>query len=85
MKLTTDGVLWRTVDDQIVVLDLRRSRYLSVNGTGAELWRRLADGCTVDTLVDVLVDEYERPHAAAAVDVDAFLDGLRHHDLLLDE
>ncbi len=80
--LRADVVEWLDVDDEVIALDSRRSVYLSLNGTGAVLWRVLAGGATLDQLVGNLVDNYDVDEKRADTDVRDFLDALREQDLL---
>jgi hypothetical protein len=77
-----DGVLSNPDGDTLLLLDLRGSRYLTLNRTGGRLWEALAAPCTVDGLVEVLVatEAVSAPEARAAVE--AFLDALAVRDLL---
>ncbi len=80
--LRADVVEWLDVEDEVVALDSRRSIYLSLNGTGAVLWRVLAGGATLGQLVSSLVDDYDVAAERADTDVRDFLETLREHDLL---
>lgn len=83
--LRDDAVSWApTEKDAIVVLDLRTSRYLSLNASGSLLWLRLVDGTTRTELREALSDRFDLPDRAAETDVDAFLDALRSRDLLVE-
>ncbi len=64
------------------MLDLTGSVYLKLNGSGRDLWERLAGGCHESELVDALVEIYSIDRELAAGDVSAFLDDLRARDLL---
>lgn len=81
-KLRGEELAWREVDDEIVVLDLRSSRYLSVNSSGAVLWPHLADGATETQLVGVLVDRFDIDADTASKDVGHFLQMCRQRDLV---
>jgi len=81
-RLKEDDISWLPVEEQILVLDLRTSRYVSLNESAAALWAALAGGGTADELVDVLRTRYDIDVALAQRDVTAFLDGLRERDLL---
>ncbi len=50
---------------------------LSLNESGAMLFRILQEGCDEEKLVSSLEKEYEVNHTIAATDVAAFLDSLR--------
>lgn len=82
LRLRSEELLWREVDDEIVILDLRRSVYASLNASGRTLWLRLAAGATDEELAM----ELERVHGCAQdvarQDASAFLDNLREQGLL---
>lgn len=80
--LRTTDITWQPLDDDIVVLDLRSSRYLRLNDTAALLWRRLETGATRDQLVAAIVEEYDVEPDVAQRDVDAALASLLEHELL---
>lgn len=73
VDIRTDELSWRQVDDEVVILDLRTSKYLSLNGTAALLWTTMAAGCTTDDLVDAVVSTYDVDREVAARDVSAFV------------
>ena len=82
IRLRTDGLTWREIDDELVVLDVVRSNYLATNEAGSLLWRSLAAGTTRDDLVRELSDAFELEADTASADVDRFLDELRAQALL---
>lgn len=82
MRLRSKDVSWRTVGDQVIVLDGRSWAYLSVNEAGERLWELLAKGATRESLAAALTGEYGIDADQARSDVDAFLAGLRSHGLI---
>jgi Coenzyme PQQ synthesis protein D (PqqD) len=80
--LRSDGMTWRALDDQIVVLDLETSLYLNVTGSGAVVWPLLAAGTTVDAMVGAVLEVYDIDAETARGDIVAFLDDLRERKLL---
>lgn len=75
-------VIWRAVDGQVVGLDLRSSRYFSLNRSATVLWERLERDATPEELSDILVREYALERAAADRDVAEFLAELTAGGLL---
>lgn len=73
LRLATTRLEFRDLDGEIIVLDLESDRYLSVNRTGARLWRALESGTTRAELVDGLVGAHGVERSTAERDVDAFL------------
>lgn len=82
LRLRTDDLEWREIDSDIVVLDGRDATYLTLNGSGAMLWRLLAASVTRDELVDALIGAYEVDRGTAAADIDSFLAALSEQGLL---
>lgn len=80
--LREDDLDWREIDDEIVVLDTRDAVYLSVQGSGALVWRLLAESTTKDSLIEALVEKYGVDSTRATADVDAFLATLNDRGLL---
>jgi hypothetical protein len=77
MMLKKDFAL-RQIADLWVVLplgdrDVDFSAMLTLNESGALLWKALEKGADRDGLVDALLAEYEVSETEAAADVDAFL------------
>ena len=83
LRLRTYDLEWRDIDSDIVILDGRDATYLTLNGSGALLWRRLVASATRDELVDALLETYEVDHPTAAADTDAFLAALSAQGLLV--
>jgi len=84
LRLRSDGLDWRIVDDEAVILDAERSAYNATNASGTVLWRRLHDGATRSELVDALSTCFAIDRLLAEADVDAFLSDLRNRGLLIE-
>ncbi len=82
MKLRGSEVSLREIDGEMVLLDLRTSKYLTANRVGTILLRLLAKDRTVDDLADALVDEFQVPRETALADVNAFVGELSTRGLL---
>jgi len=65
----------RSVDDELVLLDLRTQRYLSLNRTGAQLWPLIVEG----------VERRRVAEAVAQRDVDVLVTQLQEADLLVSQ
>ena len=81
-----DGFVLRDVAGSTVVVPLGVDHtfqsMLKLNATGKLLWEKLTVGTTEETLVALLVSEYEIDEETATRDVRAFLDSLRHRGIL---
>lgn len=82
MQLRSQDLAVSQLDDETVLLDLRKSSYISVKGSGVELVRLLSDNRSETDLVSALVAKFDVGEAQAATDVRQFLDGMRDRGLL---
>ena len=80
--LRNDDLDWREIDDEIVALDTRDAVCLAVQGSGALVWRLLAESTTRDSLIEALVEKYGIDSTRATADVDTFLATLNDRWLL---
>lgn len=81
-QLRAEALEWREVEGQIVALDLRASRYFSVNRTGAAVWPALVAGANRDELCRTLTEEFGIVRKIAERDLDSFLTSLSERELL---
>lgn len=80
--LRRDGITWSHLGDELVLLDLHTSTYFSMRGTAAFLITDLAVGCSIETLVTRLLENYDTTEATARADVASFLADLEGHNLV---
>ena len=83
LALDDDALMWREVENEVIVLDKRTWTYMGINGSGAVLWKALAEGASVAQLVEQLRAAYGIDEAAAVRDAGAFVEMLREHGLLV--
>ena len=81
------GYILRKVVDVHVIIGIGDEAYtpnqiMSVNETGAFLWRMLEGGAEREALVEALTAEYDVDGQTAAADTDAFLAALRERALI---
>jgi hypothetical protein len=84
LRLRQEGLNWREIDGEVVVLDVEQSHYLNLNPTGSVLWLMLAEGATARQLTDKLVAEFEIDDVTAHEDVASFVASCRENGLLAD-
>lgn len=78
-----EELAWKeTGEGEVVVLDLRTSKYWALNGSAAVLWLALAEGATATELVQRLSEEFEVEADTAAHDVEEFLGSCQAQHML---
>ncbi|MGA2470743.1 MAG: PqqD family protein [Solirubrobacteraceae bacterium] len=82
LRLREAGLEWRTVDGEVVALDVAASAYLAVNESGRLLWEALGAGTTRGKLIELLTANYGLDRTVAERDIDEFLAELGRRGLL---
>jgi hypothetical protein len=82
LRLRVDDVAWRDVGDELIILELATSTYLTLNGSAKQLWLRLVPGASVEDLADMLVSTYGISFEQAESDTEAFLAALVERKLV---
>jgi hypothetical protein len=82
LRLRVDQVAWRDVGDELIVLELATSTYLTLNGSAKQLWLGLASGATAEELVESLVAAYGISAEQAGSDTESFLAALLERKLV---
>ena len=85
MKLKDGFILREVAGEQVVIpsgdsLDL--NMMVTLNDTGATLWKKLEEGAELADLTAALLAEYEVDEATAARHAAAFVEKLKEHDFL---
>lgn len=84
LQLKVDDVVWREVEDEdeLVILELSTSTYVTLNGSAKFLWVTLANGSTLDELVLSLVSRYSISTEQARSDIMSFVSALDERELI---
>ncbi len=82
-----DGYMLREVAGNSVVVAVGKATLdfnglITLNSTGAFLWKMLAKGSSKEELLTAMLDEYEIDEAAAKKDIAEFIDKLKGADLI---
>jgi Coenzyme PQQ synthesis protein D (PqqD) len=75
-------VMASPVDNELVMMDIERGVYYSLDRVGADIWKRLAEPLRVADLCDQLMQEYEVDRTTCETDVLAVLNEMAADGLL---
>ena len=78
----TEGISWRDIKGELIVLQLASGEYFSFNEIGRLTWLFLAEHKTIAQVVEAVTAEYDVSLAQAEADVVAFVQGLLSNKLL---
>jgi len=74
--------MWREIEGEVIVLDKRTWTYMGINGSGAVLFKEIAQRTTVGGLVRRLTEDFGISERVAQHDSEAFVAMLESHELL---
>ena len=82
-----DGYMLREVAGNSVVVAVGKATLdfnglITLNSTGAFLWKMLAKETTEEALITAMLDEYEIDERTAKTDIAEFMDKLKGADLI---
>lgn len=78
----TEGLLSTTVDDELVVLNVRAGCYVAIDRIGRRIWELLESPWLVDDLIAVLATEFDADPSVIAADLAAFLHELERDGMV---
>jgi hypothetical protein len=79
---TNPQVIHETIDGETIIIDLVSGTYYSLQGTGPEIWNRLAGGQSATRIVDGLAPGHAGDRAEVEAAVAAFLRELESEQLI---
>jgi len=83
LQINTPNVVHEAIEGEVVIVNLEKGLYFSIDGVGAALWTRVAAGHSIDELRGWFGDTFAAADNAAA-DIETFLEQLRSNDLVTD-
>lgn len=75
-------VQFRSLQDEVILLDVRDETYLGLNRTGATIWQTISDGGTLADAISALSARFETTRENAERDVNAFVRELTQRGLI---
>jgi hypothetical protein len=76
-------VVFREVDGEVVLLNTSTGQYYSLDAVGSRVWSLLATGVSRKTLQETLLAEFDVVETQLQADVDALVEQLAAHALIV--
>ena len=71
-----DGVIWRDVGGDVVILNVEAGVYFGIDGSGSQMWRELAEHGSVEKTFASLQQQFDDAPDELKRDLDDLLDKL---------
>lgn len=76
------GVIWRTLDEETVLILPHTGHYVIINEVGTTIWELVGRALPVKEIESHIVKNYGITPERAATDLDTFLNDLHHKGLI---
>lgn len=77
-----NDILWKLIEDKVVLLDMDEARAITLNDVGSHIWTALENQRTKDELVQDVTLTFDIDEKNAKKDVYSFLDEMIKRDLI---
>lgn len=76
------NVLWKTVDDEVVIVEPEKQDYSYLNATGKDVWEMIGKGLSLDEMAARLSEKYDVSPAKAKAEAEALIKDLLRSGLI---
>ncbi|MDQ3878985.1 MAG: PqqD family protein [Actinomycetota bacterium] len=77
-----EGVVFETIDDEMVLLNLNSGTYFKLNATGHRIWSLIQERGDSDYVIDQMTGTFSVDRAVVERDLEALVNELQAHGLL---
>jgi len=77
-----DAVIFQTLQDEVVVLNMETQQYFSLDPVGAKMWQLLVDGGNVDEVSGKLAETFAADRVTIRQDLESLIGQLMGAGLL---
>ncbi len=77
-----DGIIFRDLDDEVIIMDTNSGRYSGLNETGARIWTMIAESCNIRTIIETLCREYNANETLVMNETREFIQNLLAQELI---
>lgn len=81
--LRNPEIVHRTIDNDIVMMSIRKNNFYGINEIGSKIWNMLENETQVNKLVEKLIQLYSVDNKTCTNDVIDFLKEVLKHELIV--
>jgi hypothetical protein len=78
----SEDVIWRELDDKVVIIDSSTNQYFGLSGTGVQMWRLLAETGSTEAALEKIALDFDADPQQIQADLDALVTDLAGKGLL---
>lgn len=77
-----EKIIWKTVQEEAVLLDSRNGRYFGLNPVGCSFWQNVDSKRTLGEIINLLIEEYDIDRNILVSDIEDLIGVLKNKELL---
>jgi len=77
-----EKIIWKTVQEEAVLLDSRNGRYFGLNPVGCSFWQHMDGKRTLGEIINLLIEEYDIDRSILVSDIADLIEVLKNKELL---
>lgn len=77
-----ENIVWRDVDNEVVILDIESGNYFTLDGVGRMIWKHLADGNSIADTTEAVINEYDVSEENAKSDIEGLIEQLKEEKII---
>jgi len=78
----SEDIVWREVDEEVVIFDTGRNQYFGLEGSGGAMWRTLVECGSTELALQSLAQDFDAEPEQLRTDLDALVKNLVERGLL---
>jgi hypothetical protein len=77
-----EKIIWKTVQEEAVLLDSRNGRYFGLNPVGCSFWQNVDGKRALGEIINLLIEEYNIDRNTLVSDIEELVQVLKNKELL---
>jgi hypothetical protein len=82
-RVNTPTIVHETIDEEVVIINLDKGDYYSLVNTGTEIWLAIDQGLSGDSIVEIMLEQYEGDRAEIETAINDFITQLQQEELIV--
>lgn len=83
--LRNPEIVYRTIDQEAILVDSRQGMVTVLNQTGSRIWQMLDGKTDYNRMVEIIADEFDVDANTAREDVKQFIDSLTENNMVIQQ
>jgi len=83
IRVNNSDVIFETFEDEVVLINMGTGNYYSIDGTAADIWGLIENGCALDAIVGYVSRKYRVDNKDIKKDIGEFISEIQNEGLIV--